>query len=116
MSLKSILSHNTHSGQQRSRNPNSDSSEEFRRAFSENHSTRTSDDANEHFDVVKPFKASSNTAFGAEQQPYRARRRSSVQILDKKFIQSLSNQLGSSQTTDSDSIFAANASEDVCES
>jgi len=119
MSLRRLFSHHSHSGHHRSRNPNSESSEEFRRTFSEgnndDHSHRHLDDTNEHSDIVKPFKAINSPAYAAEQDSYRTRRRSSVQFLDKKFIQSLSNQTTSSLTTDTDSNAAANASEDVCE-
>lgn len=118
MSLRSMLSHHSHSGRHRSRNPNSELTGEFRRTYSDNHddhAQRHPDDTNEHSDVVESFINSSSPEFVAEQQAYRARRRSSVQILDKKFIQSLSNQMGSSLTADSDSNTGANASEDVCE-
>jgi len=119
MSLRRLFSHHSHSGHQRSRNPNSDSSENFRRAFSaethEDHSNRHLDDTNEQCDVVEPFMPGNTPAYKAEQLPYRARRRSSVQILDKKFIQSFSNQTTSSVTSNNDSNAAGNTSEDVCE-
>ena len=106
MALKRIFSHNSHSGQ-RSRNGESEGTEEYQRSFSDDH--------HEHHDVVQPIRSNNTLGFPAEQQPYRARRRSSVQILDRKFIQSLSNTASSTGTNDPDSLFAANISEDVCE-
>lgn len=106
MALKRILSHGSHSGQ-RSRNGETEGMEEFHRSFSDDH--------HEHHDVIQPIRSSNTLDVTAEAQPYRARRRSSVQILDRKFIQSLSNTASSIGTNDPDSLFAANISEDACE-
>jgi len=118
MSLRRLFSHHSHSGHQHSRHPNSDSSENFRRAFSAEHhedSNRHLDETNEQCDIVEPFMPGNTAAYTTEQLPYRARRRSSVQILDKKFIQSFSNQTTSSLTNDNDFNAAGNTSEDLCE-
>jgi hypothetical protein len=106
MSLKRFFSHHSHGGHHHSHgenhrshhsNSNSSSSEAFHRSYSD-----------EHHDVV-----GNSAAFEADQ--YRTRRRSSVQFLDRKFIQSLSSQTASSAATDNDFKAAANSAEDVCE-
>ncbi len=107
MSLRRLFSHHSHGGHHHSRNPHSDSSEEFHRTFS--------DDTHEHRDIIPSLMIKKTPGYVSEQQSYRTRRRSSVQILDKKFIQSTSNQMTTSVTTDSDSNAAGITSEDVCE-
>jgi hypothetical protein len=117
-SFKRFFSHHSHSGHHRSQNPHSESSEDFRRAYSadnDDHSNRHPDDTNEQSDTVEPFIPINSSAFATEQQQYRTRRRSSVQILDKKLIQSLSNQTTSSITTGTDSNVLPSTSEDLCE-
>jgi hypothetical protein len=111
MSLRRLFTHHSHGGHQRSRNPHSESSEEVQRSFSADHS----DDTHEHQDIIPSFRVNSKPVYPSEQQSYRTRRRSSVPILDKKFIQTSSNQMTTSVTTDSDSNLAGITSEDVCE-
>ena len=116
MSLKRFFSHHSHGGHHRSRpSPHTDSSEEFHRSFPDDHSARHPEDVEEHEDVVVPYLPNDAAAFTPEQETYRSRRRSSVQILDKKFIQSLSNQFSSSVTTDAKVNATENTSENVCE-
>jgi hypothetical protein len=120
MSLRRLFSHHSHSGQHRSRGHHSESSEEFRRTFPndnpDEHHTQHLPDPNESRDTILPFIASNIAAYSVDQQQYRTRRRSSVQILDKKCIQLLSNQLpSSSSTADNDPNIPTNTSEDVCE-
>jgi hypothetical protein len=120
MSLRRLFSHHSHSGQHRSRGHHSESSEEFRRAFPndnpDEHHTQHLPDSTEHHDTMLPFIANNIAAYSVDQQQYRTRRRSSVQILDKKFIQLLSNQLpSSSSTADNDPNIPPNTSDDVCE-
>lgn len=112
MSLKSIL-HRSQSEQQRNgEKTSSNTNEEFCRAFS----SGNDDETNDQIDDFQSYMPGSTATFVAEQQQaYRARRRSSVQILDKKFIQSSSNHVSTSLTADSDSNTATNAFEDACE-
>jgi hypothetical protein len=112
MSLRRIFLHHSHSGH-RSRHPHSDSSEEFRRTFA-NANNQHLDDTHEQHDVVQPFIVGGSPGYTAEHEPHRTRRRSSVQILDKKFI-SLLNQMTPSMTAENDSNAVTNTSEDVCE-
>ena len=106
MSLRRLFSHHSHRGHHHSRNPNSESSEEFQRSFSANHA----DDIQEHQDIIPPLKGNKTSEYASEQPAHRTRRRSSAQILDKKFLQSLSN-----QTTESDGNVFGVASENACE-
>jgi len=114
MSLKSIL-HRSQSEQDRNKQKsisNTDTDTEFCRALS----NRNDDETTDLIDDFQSYLTGSTGSFVAEQQAaYRARRRSSVQILDKKFIQSLSSHVSTSLTSDTDSNAAANASEDACE-
>lgn len=103
MALKRLFSHHSHSGH-RSHHDHLELPEEVQRSFS--------DDTHEHHDIVKPIRSSNAPDFGVEQQAYRARRRSSIQILDKKFIQSLS--IPSSPSDLESPLLARNISEDVC--
>lgn len=112
MSLKSIL-HRSQSEQDRNKQKSiSNTDTEFCRAVS----SRNDDETTDLIDDFQSYLTGSTGSFVAEQQAaYRARRRSSVQILDKKFIQSLSSHVSTSLTSDTDSNAAANASEDACE-
>ncbi len=111
MSLRRLFSHHSHRGHHHPRNPNLESSEEFQRSFSANNA----DDTHEHQDIIPPLVVNKTVKYASEQQAYRTRRRSSVQILDKKFLPSLSNQSTGSGTTNSDGNVFRRASEDVCE-
>lgn len=106
MALKRIFSHHSHSGQ-RSRHEHLELPEEVQRSFS--------DETHEHHDIVKPIRSNNTPDFGVDQQPYRARRRSSVQILDKKFIQSLSITTPSSPSDPESPRATTSISEDACE-
>jgi hypothetical protein len=119
MTFKRIFSHHLHRGHHRSRHANSESSEEFPQVFSpednDDHSNRHLDDIIEHRNIVQPFMVNNTPGYAVEPQTYRTHRRSSVPILEKKFLQSLSNQTTSSLSTGSDSNATTNISEDMCE-
>ena len=119
MSLKRIFSHHAHGGRHASRHSHTESTDEFQQSFPSGmrdhvQHRRHSDEASEQHDIVRPLPENSigpvNTA--EHQAQYRSRRRSSVQILDKKFVQLLSNTL----TRDKDSHVPIGAAEVVCES
>jgi hypothetical protein len=59
-------------------------------------------------DTIEPLE-NVNASLGSEQQQHRTRRRSSVPILDIKFLQTLSNQF------DTESNEAITVPEDMCE-
>ncbi len=118
MAFKRLFSHHSHNGHQRSRNPNSESSEEVHRTSADEHNRNYSnqhhDVTNEQYDTIKPFMNNKGPAYATDEQ-YRTRRRSSVQMIDKKFIQSLSNPTTTSSVGDDDSNPMANTSEELCE-
>ena len=120
MSLKRIFSHHAHDGRHGSRHHHAQPADEFQRSFPSRMrdnvqpQRQPSDEASEQHDIVRPLPDSSTGAVDTaeHQAQYRSRRRSSVQILDKKFVQLLSNTF----TVDKDSHVPTGAAEDVCES
>jgi len=117
MAFKRIFSHHSHNGHHRSRNANSESTEVHRTSADEhnrNHSNQQHDATNEHYDTIKPLMNNKSPAYATDEQ-YRTRRRSSVQMIDKKFIQLLSNPTTTSSVGDDDSNPVVNTSEELCE-
>jgi hypothetical protein len=83
-------------------------SRNFSSEINDYHNNQQIDDTNEHRDTIEPLE-SVKTDVTSEEQQHRTRRRSSLQILDIKFIHTLSNQI------DNQSNDRINASEDLCE-
>ncbi|CAF0836039.1 unnamed protein product [Adineta steineri] len=112
MPLKPILSNQFKTERQRSQNSDIELTEELHRtSINRNHS---SPDIHEQSDRIPPLMTSNTPVYVTENR-HRARRRSSVQILDIKLIQSLSNQSTSLPVGDNDSRVAENKSDDFCE-
>jgi hypothetical protein len=126
MSIRRLFSHHSHGGHHHShaghhhaRHHNSNALEEVQRSYSsehhEDHTDHAPENANDHHDTIQPVIVTITPAVEAERQQYRTGRRSSVQFLDRKFIQSLSNQTGSSVATDNDFKAVTSTTDDACE-
>ncbi|CAF4648087.1 unnamed protein product [Rotaria sp. Silwood1] len=115
MPLKRIFSSHSHSRQQRSQNSNPAAVSAYRRTLpSENSNDTTAqnpNDTNEAIDIVEPIIVNNTPGYAADQAQYRSCRRSSVQFLDKKLIQSFASPVTSTVTADDDSNAAASVSE-----
>ena len=108
--------HHSHRGHHRSTNPNPTLLNDAHPTLSnENNQVHTHQDDDEHNDAIVSRTVNGSPAYEAEQQQYRSRRRSSVQFLDRKFIQSISNQSASSNPRDNVFTVAANTTDDACE-
>ncbi|CAF3364548.1 unnamed protein product [Rotaria sp. Silwood1] len=105
--------------QQRSQNSNPAAVSAYRRTLpSENSNDTTAqnpNDTNEAIDIVEPIIVNNTPGYAADQAQYRSCRRSSVQFLDKKLIQSFASPVTSTVTADDDSNAAASVSEAECE-
>ncbi|CAF3652491.1 unnamed protein product [Adineta steineri] len=112
MPLKPILSNQFKTERQRSQNSDIELTEELHRTSINRN--QSSPDIHEQSDRIPPLMTSNTPVYVTENR-HRARRRSSVQILDIKLIQSLSNQSTSLPVGDNDSRVAENKSDDFCE-
>ncbi|CAF0976953.1 unnamed protein product [Rotaria sordida] len=105
MALKRIFSFHSHSGQQRSRNQNSEPVSEFCRMFSSENSDENINQNRNHtngqINTIEPITISTSPVYANEQQN-RTCRRSSVQFLDKKAFQTLASQVSSTMTEEDD--------------
>ncbi|UJR27568.1 hypothetical protein I4U23_008849 [Adineta vaga] len=120
MSLKRIFSTHSHHEQQRSQNANNqlpikfcpltndENNAEHLKQQGELHSIPEQQNSTQSFSTP-------NTPGYAREDQHRTRRRSSVQILDKKFIQLLPNQMTSSFIGNNDSNTERKISDDSCE-
>ncbi|CAF2605325.1 unnamed protein product [Rotaria sp. Silwood2] len=118
-------------GQQRSRNPIPGAVSEFRRPLSSKNSddniSSVPNDTNEQIDIaeeidvaeqidtVEPIMVDNTPGYAKDEEQYRYCRRSSVQFLDKKLVQSLSSAVTSTVIADDDFNAAASVSEAECE-
>ena len=104
MALKRIFSHRGHGhGHGRSHAVPEESQPATPMISLVDRQTLPAENANEHCDIVPAMVEPSSPDYAIEQQlPHRARRRSSVQILDKKFLQTLANQSTSAFASDDD--------------
>ncbi|CAF0786265.1 unnamed protein product [Rotaria sordida] len=114
MALKRIFSFHSHSGQQRSRNQNSEPVSEFCRMFSSENSDENINQNRNHtngqINTIEPITISTSPVYANEQQN-RTCRRSSVQFLDKKAFQTLASQVSSTMTEEDDSHASGNVFE-----
>jgi len=85
------------------------SSGDFPSEINANHNNQLIDNTAEQRDTIEPLQSINTNLISSEEQ-HRTRRRSSVQILDIKFLHSLSNQFDNAQSND-----PINAPDDACE-